>query len=108
VERARELLAQGEALLAGGCVSHNHLEFRRAAMEFGLRHGDVRETRRHAAALIEYTADEPLAWSDLVIRRAQFLADVADGVAASESDPRRTMLLRDIEAADFRWLLRGL
>ena len=38
VERARELLAQGEALLAGGCVSHNHLEFRRAAMEFGLRH----------------------------------------------------------------------
>jgi tetratricopeptide (TPR) repeat protein len=108
VERARELLAQGEALLAGGCVSHNHLEFRRAAMEFGLRHGDVRETRRHAAALIEYTADEPLAWSDLVIRRAQFLADVADGVAASETDPRRTMLLRDIEAADFRWLLRGL
>ena len=34
VERARELLAQGEALLAAGCVSHNHLEFRRVAMEF--------------------------------------------------------------------------
>ena len=34
VERARELLAQGEALLADGCVSHNHLEFRRVAMEF--------------------------------------------------------------------------
>ena len=55
VERARELLVQGEALLAGGCVSHNHLEYRRVAMEFGLRHGDARETRRHAAALRDYT-----------------------------------------------------
>ena len=64
VERARELLAQGEALLAAGCVSHNHLEFRRVAIEFGLRHGDMREVRRHAAALRDYTKDEPLAWSD--------------------------------------------
>ena len=51
VERARELLAQGEALLAAGCVSHNHLEFRRVGDGVRLRHGDFRETRRHAQAL---------------------------------------------------------
>jgi tetratricopeptide (TPR) repeat protein len=108
VERARELLAQGEALLAAGCVSHNHLEFRRAAMEFGLRHGDLREARRHAAALRAYTADEPLTWSDLVIRRAEYLADRTEEPTRAGLAARREALVRDIEAADFGWLLRGL
>jgi DNA-binding SARP family transcriptional activator len=108
VDRARELLAQGEALLADGCVSHNHLEFRRAAMEFGLRHGDIRETRRHAAALAAYTADEPLAWSGLVIARAEYLADRAEDPARADLTARRAELVRDIESADFAWLLRGL
>ena len=107
-ERARELLAQGEALLASGCVSHNHLEFRRAAMEFCLRHGDVRETRRHAAALEDYTKDEPLAWSGLVIARAEYLADRAEDPARADLAARREALVRAIEAADFRWLLRSL
>jgi hypothetical protein len=108
VERARELLSQGEALLADGCVSHNHLEFRRAAMEFGLRHGDLRETRRHAAALRAYTADEPLAWSDLVIRRAEYLADRADRSSEGGLADRRAALVREIKAGDFQWLLRDL
>jgi tetratricopeptide (TPR) repeat protein len=108
VERARELLAQGEALLADGCVSHNHLEFRRAAMEFGLRHGDLRETRRHAAALRAYTEDEPLAWSDLVIRRAEYLADRTERNGEDGLADRRAALVREIKAADFRWLLRDL
>ena len=106
VERARELLAQGEALLASGCVSHNHLEFRRAAMEFGLRHGDIRETRRHAAALRAYTEDEPLAWSSLVIARAEYLADRAEDPARADLAARRDDLLRAIHSADFLWLLR--
>jgi DNA-binding SARP family transcriptional activator len=107
-DRARELLAQGEALLADGCVSHNHLEFRRAAMEFGLRHGDIRETRRHAAALAAYTADEPLAWSGLVIARAEYLADRAEDPTRGDLTARRAELVRDVEAADFAWLLRSL
>ncbi len=107
-ERAREILAQGEALLAGGCVSHNYLEFRRAAIEFSLRHGDVREARRHAAALAEYTRDEPLAWSDLIIRRAEFLADRAENPAREDLVSRRAALVRDIEAGDYAWLLRGV
>jgi tetratricopeptide (TPR) repeat protein len=107
-ERARELLAQGEALLAGGCVSHNHLEFRRAAIEFCLRRGDVREVRRHVTALADYTRDEPLAWSQLVIARAEYLADRMESPARDDLPARREALVGDIEAADFRWLLRGL
>jgi hypothetical protein len=108
VERARELLAQGEAMLAEGCVSHNHLEFRRAAMEFWLRHGDARETRRHAAALREYTHEEPLAWSELVMRRAELLADRLEDPTRKDLAGRRDALVRDITAADYAWLLRGL
>jgi hypothetical protein len=107
-ERARELLAQGEALLAEGCVSHNHLEFRRAAMEHSLRRGDVREARRHAAALADYTREEPLAWSQLVIARAEFLADRMEDAARDDLPARRDALVRGIDAADFAWLLRGL
>jgi hypothetical protein len=89
VERARELLAQGEALLNEGCVSHNHLEFRRIAMEFCLRHGDVRETRRHAAALRDYTKGEPLVWADLIVRRAEYLADRAEDPSRKDLAERR-------------------
>ena len=108
VERARELLAQGEALLADGCVSHNHIEFRRIAMEFHLRHGDFAETRRHAAALRDYTKDESLAWSDLIIGRAEYLADRAENPERADLDARRAELLRGIDAADYAWLRRGL
>jgi len=107
VERARELLAQGEALLAADCVSHNHLEYRRVAIEFWLRHGDTREARRHAVALRDYTKDEPLALTDVIVRRAEYLADRADQPERADLDARRTALVADIEAADFRWFLRG-
>ena len=108
VARARELLAQGEALLAQGCVSHNYLEFHRLAMEFHLRHRNYGETRRHVAALRDYTKDESLPWSDLVMRRGEWLADRAEDAAQSDLAPRRAALLRDIEATDFICLLRGL
>jgi len=107
-ERARELLAQGEALLARGCVSHNHLEFRRLAIEFCLRHGDYREARRHAAALTDYTRGEPLPWSELVVRRAEWLADRAADPARTDLEPRRAALIAEIDAADIAWLRRGL
>ncbi|HEX9707519.1 MAG TPA: BTAD domain-containing putative transcriptional regulator [Steroidobacteraceae bacterium] len=108
VERARELLAQGEALLKGGCVSHNYLEFHRLAIEFNLRHDDYRETRRHAAALRDYTREELLPWSDLIVCRAELLADRAEDPARADLASRRDALIRDIETADFACLLRGL
>src|SRR5688572_15533673 len=107
-DRAKELLVQGEALLAQGCVSHNHLEFRRLAMEFHLRRGDFKEVRRHAAALTAYTSEEPLPWSEIVVRRGEWLADRAEDPARADLAARRETLLADIEAMDFGWLRRGL
>jgi hypothetical protein len=77
-------------------------------MEFCLRHADVRETRRHAKALREYTAAEPLDWADLIVRRAEYLADRAEDPSRQDLSERREKLLREVEAADFLWLLRGI
>jgi DNA-binding SARP family transcriptional activator len=67
----RRLLDEGEALLACGCVSHNHLEFRLLATEVSLRAGDRDGALHHAQALEVYTSQEPLPWADLVIARAR-------------------------------------
>ncbi len=107
-ERAREMLAQGEALLAQGCVSHNYLEFHRLAMELNVRHRDFREVRRHAAALTAYTREEPLPWSEIVVRRGLWLADQAEQPAGADLAARREALVADIEAMSFSWLRRGL
>ncbi|MGH8242498.1 MAG: BTAD domain-containing putative transcriptional regulator [Steroidobacteraceae bacterium] len=107
-ERARELLAQGEALLAHGTVGHNYLRFHRLAIEFNLRQRDFREVRRHAEALRAYTREEPLPWTDLIVRRAEWLADAAEIPGQEELPARHAALLRDIEAFSFTSLLRGL
>jgi hypothetical protein len=108
VERAKEMLAQGEALLASGCVSHNYLEFYRLAMEFHLRHGEYREMRRHAAALTEYTREEPLPWSEIVVRRGEWLADQAEDATRADLAPRRAALFADSDAMASHWLRRGI
>jgi DNA-binding SARP family transcriptional activator len=58
-ERAAAL-DEGEQLLAGNRLIHNHLMFRRDAIEATLRAGDAAAARRHADALAAVSADEPL------------------------------------------------
>jgi tetratricopeptide (TPR) repeat protein len=67
----RRLLAEGEAMLAAGSVSHNHLWFHRSAIEASLLAGDWDEAERYAAALAAYTAAEPLPWSNIFIALGQ-------------------------------------
>jgi DNA-binding SARP family transcriptional activator len=107
-DRAKEMLARGEVLLADGCVSHNYLEFHRLAMEFHLRHGEFREMRRHAAALTAYTRDEPLPWSEIVVRRGEWLADRVENRMREDLAPRRAALLADLDAMGFNSLRRGI
>ncbi len=70
-------LAQGEEVLADECVSHNHLHFRNAAMELACRQENWKEAERQADALAEYTAAEPLPWSDMIIARTRARAALA-------------------------------
>jgi hypothetical protein len=67
-------LEEGEALLRAGAVSHNHLLFRRDAIDACLGAGDWEGAERCAAALQDFTRAEPLPFSDFYIARARTLA----------------------------------
>jgi tetratricopeptide (TPR) repeat protein len=94
----RCLLEEGAALLARGCVSHNHFEFHLLAIEVSLREGDHAAALGYAAALEAYASEEPLPWVSLVVARAR---------ALSRGEDRDTVL----EAArrmQFEWLVPAL
>jgi class 3 adenylate cyclase/tetratricopeptide (TPR) repeat protein len=76
---ARQALAEAEAILARGCVGHNHFWFYRDAIETSLRARRWDEALRYAQALAAYTAAEPLPWSDFIIARARALVAFGRG-----------------------------
>ena len=67
----QQALAEGEALLARGSISHNHFDFHACAIDA-------------SAALERYTAAEPIPWSDLAIARGRLLARHGRGETGTE------------------------
>lgn len=102
--RGRTLLEEGERLLAAGSVSHNHLEFHNFAIEFLLDAGDRDGVRRQAAALADYTRDEPLPWADVIVARAEVLAAASDGRRRRASARRLREVLDAVEHMGFEAL----
>jgi class 3 adenylate cyclase/tetratricopeptide (TPR) repeat protein len=78
------LLAEAEAILEKGCVSHNYFWFYREAIEAALEAGDWEEAKRYADALLTYSEAEPLPWVDLFAKRGQLLARVGQGERGDE------------------------
>ena len=74
-----DALAEGEALLAAGSASHNHLQFRRDAIDACLDVADWDGAERHSAALETYTRQEPLPWSRFFVARGRALAAYGRG-----------------------------
>jgi tetratricopeptide (TPR) repeat protein len=70
----REALAEGEAILRNGAVSHNHLWFFRYAIDAALSDHDWDAAESYAAALEDYTRPEPLPWASFFIRCGRTLA----------------------------------
>jgi tetratricopeptide (TPR) repeat protein len=70
----RAALAEAEALLGAGAVSHNHLLFPRDAAEAYLEAEDWDGVDRTAAELEQYTRREPLPFAAFYIERARALA----------------------------------
>jgi class 3 adenylate cyclase len=85
VEETRAWIARGERMLAQANFVHNHVFFYRAAIEWAVATADWPAAERFAQALADYTREEPLAYVDLLIRRARALAtlgrDPQDAVA---------------------------
>jgi hypothetical protein len=66
-QERRAALDEGEALLAAGAISHNHVFFRLHAIELSLRLGEFDEAERHAGALAGFCPEDGL---DLVVFHA--------------------------------------
>ena len=82
---AREAaLAAGEALLVQGSGGHNHMGFRRYAIEAALQAKEWDAAEVHADALARRTAAEPLPLSDLIVERGRILARMGRGTARDE------------------------
>jgi class 3 adenylate cyclase/tetratricopeptide (TPR) repeat protein len=73
-EERQAALAEGEALLAAGSVSHNYFFFYQAAIEAALAASDWAAAERYAGALEDYTRPEPLPWADFIIACGRALA----------------------------------
>lgn len=82
-----EALAEGERLLAAGCVSHSYFEFYHHAIEVSIEQSAWSAARRYANALASYTADEPLPPTSLQSERACLLADVGENVITPQTRP---------------------
>ena len=78
-EETSRHLAEGERLLAEGCVSHNHFFFYPDAMKVTLAMSDWDEAERYADALEAYTSAEPLPYTDFCIAHGRALAAFGRG-----------------------------
>jgi hypothetical protein len=78
-EERRSALSEGEAILAGGAVSHNYFWFYGDAIDVALRDQDWTAAIRYATSLEAYTSAEPLPWADFVIARGRALAAIGAG-----------------------------
>ncbi|MET0660500.1 MAG: tetratricopeptide repeat protein, partial [Steroidobacteraceae bacterium] len=83
-EERRQALREGEELLASGCVSHSYFEFYFHAIEVSIREGLWADAHRYADALAAYTREEPLVWTELLIKRGRCLADMGKGDVSHE------------------------
>ena len=87
-------LDEGEAALREGSVSHNYFWFYRFAIDALLSANDWGRVERYAAALEEYTRDEPLEWTDFYIARGRALAAFGRG-KRDDATVKEVQRLRD-------------
>lgn len=100
-EERGNLLAEGEALLARGAISHNHFEYYAHAIESALEWQDWQEAERYCAALERYSADEPLPWSSLLIARGRALVRCGRGVGDSALRDQLRRLREDAASNEY-------
>src|SRR5262249_2309812 len=84
--RRRAALSDGEALLQGNNLAHNHLLFRRDAIEASLLLRDWDGAERHAAALEDFVRPEPLPWTAFLAARARAFAAFGKGCPDDQLD----------------------
>ena len=82
-DRRRDILREGEELIARGVGAHNVLWFYRDAIEVSLDLGDWDEAERYSQSLTAYTSAEPLPWCRFFSERGRALASAGRGEDAN-------------------------
>lgn len=75
----REALGEGERLLESNGVAHNHLFFRKDAIDANLAAGAWDAAIRHADALEAFIGEERLPWVEFFVARGRVLAERGQG-----------------------------
>ena len=107
-DERRRALAEGEAILGQGAVSHNYLRFYPLAIDTLLDLGDWDEAERYAAALEDYTRAEPLPWSDFFIARGRALSAIGRGRSDEGTRQELDRLRDEAHRLDYRTALPAI
>ncbi len=83
-EARRRWLAEGEAQLERGCVSHNHIFFGDLAIDVLLADADWPAAEAQCAKIRAYTADQPLPLSEFIVARGLALARFGRGERSTD------------------------
>jgi tetratricopeptide (TPR) repeat protein len=101
-------LAEGETILARGCVFHNYFWFYRDAIEVSLETEDWSGVERYASALEQFTDAEPVPWTSFFVARGRALATYGRG-ARDQATLQELRHLRDLaEGTGFKAVSFGL
>lgn len=110
-------LNEGEALLATNRVAHNHLQFRRYAIDACLACDDGSGACDHADSLDAFTKAEPLPWATFISARGRALAAAGTGRLSPSlrkelqdlsEEARRRGLIKDGQAIEAALAARTL
>jgi hypothetical protein len=105
--RQRAILAEGEALLPG-TLSHSHFFFCEAAIQVAMDQRDWEEAERFARLLDDYTAAEPVPWTQAVLRRARALCRLGRGERSAALHAELLVVREHALAAESVALMAGI
>ena len=94
-------LLEGEKLLTKQALSHNHLMFYRYATETCLDTKDLDRAKHYIEGLNNYTAAEPLPWSEFIIQRAKALIRATQGESGVKLQQDLKELIAQADQAGF-------
>lgn len=101
-DAGREWVARGEALLPQGMLVHNHVFFRRTAIDWAIDAGDWTMVERLAQALSEYAAAEDNEYAEFFVNRARALAALAGDPQDRQASETMERLAARARAVDLR------
>jgi class 3 adenylate cyclase/tetratricopeptide (TPR) repeat protein len=107
-QQRRRALAEGEAIIRGGAVGHNHLRFYPDAITTALDLGEWDEAERYAAALEDFTRPEPLPWADFFVARGRALATLGRRGVDDSTKPELERLQAEAQRLDYRIALGAI